>query len=277
MEAEPKATKKKEKKKYEEVKAIPKEMVRQTPIPVAPTQQPPVTEPPQQRDRESDVESRDDPARKIVTPLGSNNSTNSTTCTSPTNSSSLGVKPLLLPHGAVEPKSVRALVEQIVSRNDSPANENITRPPAPPPFPMTTDRKMYISNQCFNPISSEQIPVGEGDIIEVVSAHESGWSYGKNHSISPGDGIVEGWFPTWVASDKISEHEALNHLTELEQQQEQARITVHQPFQSGDVSQLSLNKGDSVIVIERHTTGWTFGRHVETQKEGWFPDWVKQS
>jgi len=43
---------------------------------------------------------------------------------------------------------------------------------------------------------------------------------------------------------------------------------------------MSLKPADLVEVVERHTSGWTFGRKVASSgavlAEGWFPDWVVQ-
>lgn len=53
------------------------------------------------------------------------------------------------------------------------------------------------------------------------------------------------------------------------------------PFGAVSASQLSLSYGDLVEIIERDTSGWTYGRKVSQQPldptapvEGWFPDWV---
>ncbi|CAK0827102.1 unnamed protein product [Prorocentrum cordatum] len=50
---------------------------------------------------------------------------------------------------------------------------------------------------------------------------------------------------------------------------------------SSDASQLQLQPGDSVAVLEQHASGWVFGRKVEKggadDPEGWFPLWALQS
>jgi len=52
-----------------------------------------------------------------------------------------------------------------------------------------------------------------------------------------------------------------------------------QAFTSGSDSQMSLRPEDVVEVVERHPSGWTFGRKMDPDSatavaEGWFPDWV---
>jgi len=51
-------------------------------------------------------------------------------------------------------------------------------------------------------------------------------------------------------------------------------ITARANFQAADPSQLNLLLGDQVQVIERHNTGWTYGRKNADDSEGWFPDWL---
>jgi hypothetical protein len=52
-------------------------------------------------------------------------------------------------------------------------------------------------------------------------------------------------------------------------------------FNATSPSQLTIVLSDLVEIIERHPTGWTYGRRVceapqaeVTAVEGWFPDWV---
>lgn len=55
------------------------------------------------------------------------------------------------------------------------------------------------------------------------------------------------------------------------------------PFKGDGPTNLSLQVGDLVEVLERHTSGWTFGRKVYTVNgspagaEGWFPAWATGS
>mmetsp|Transcript_129759 Transcript_129759/g.336546 ORF Transcript_129759/g.336546 Transcript_129759/m.336546 type:complete len:154 (-) Transcript_129759:87-548(-) len=50
-------------------------------------------------------------------------------------------------------------------------------------------------------------------------------------------------------------------------------------FTASSSSQLTLSVADLVEIVERHASGWTYGRKVsdvrgEGAAEGWFPDWV---
>lgn len=53
-------------------------------------------------------------------------------------------------------------------------------------------------------------------------------------------------------------------------------------FEGNSPNELSIQRGEWLEVVERHMTGWTFGRNLFHKKgndhvEGWFPDWVIQS
>jgi len=166
----------------------------------------------------------------------------------------------------------------------------------------TPEKDLYVSVQAFAPAGKGQIAINEGDVVEILQRHDSGWSYGKKHSPKEGE-LSEGWFPSWIAGARIQKDDAAANsdlskseahtsrvpngkadeiIRESQQTAQEAkaqttspsRCVVHQPFSATDVSQLSLAKGDYVDVIEPHPTGWTFGRHVSSQKEGWFPGWV---
>jgi hypothetical protein len=39
-------------------------------------------------------------------------------------------------------------------------------------------------------------------------------------------------------------------------------------------SQLRVVSGDSVVVLSRHESGWTYGRRAKDGKEGWFPNGI---
>mmetsp|Transcript_103295 Transcript_103295/g.179202 ORF Transcript_103295/g.179202 Transcript_103295/m.179202 type:complete len:848 (+) Transcript_103295:118-2661(+) len=54
-------------------------------------------------------------------------------------------------------------------------------------------------------------------------------------------------------------------------------------FRGASASQLTLAINDLVEIIERHSSGWTYGRKVSPSREnlsepveGWFPDWVSE-
>ncbi len=53
-------------------------------------------------------------------------------------------------------------------------------------------------------------------------------------------------------------------------------------FEGNSKDELTIVKGEYMEVVERHETGWTFGKkkfnaeHADHHQleEGWFPDWV---
>ena len=47
-------------------------------------------------------------------------------------------------------------------------------------------------------------------------------------------------------------------------------------FEGNSENELTIQKGESLDVVERHETGWTFGKKKDGS-EGWFPDWVIQT
>lgn len=56
-------------------------------------------------------------------------------------------------------------------------------------------------------------------------------------------------------------------------------LRAHCAFSAAAASQLSLSPADLVEVVERHGSGWTYGRKVsglcgDGAVEGWFPDWA---
>lgn len=54
-------------------------------------------------------------------------------------------------------------------------------------------------------------------------------------------------------------------------------VTPSRDFVSGSDSQMSLSTLDQVEIVERHQSGWTFGRKMlngASVSEGWFPDWA---
>lgn len=53
-------------------------------------------------------------------------------------------------------------------------------------------------------------------------------------------------------------------------------------FEASSQNELTILRGEWVEVIERHETGWTFGKRRDApdpsqNHEGWFPDWVVQT
>lgn len=53
-------------------------------------------------------------------------------------------------------------------------------------------------------------------------------------------------------------------------------VRANDAFVGTSPSQLTLAPADLVEIVERHTSGWTYGRKVTdgSAVEGWFPDWV---
>jgi len=152
----------------------------------------------------------------------------------------------------------------------------------------------------FEATGPTMVPVRQGDMIEVLETHHTGWSYAKNlsHSSPPG------WVPSWIVDSNRDEHRhepshvAVNQpavapapvASSVMQPTQTAvasptpvppqRASLVQPsrdFTSGSDSQMSLSTLDFVEIVERHTSGWTFGRKVlngASVSEGWFPDWA---
>jgi len=58
----------------------------------------------------------------------------------------------------------------------------------------------------------------------------------------------------------------------------EARVVMraNDAFVGTSPSQLTLAQGDPIEIVERHTSGWTYGRKISESSvvEGWFPDWV---
>jgi len=52
------------------------------------------------------------------------------------------------------------------------------------------------------------------------------------------------------------------------------RVAIAVPYAASGPSQLTIAKGDLVDILERNTSGWTFGRRVICGSEGWFPEWA---
>jgi len=49
-------------------------------------------------------------------------------------------------------------------------------------------------------------------------------------------------------------------------------------FAADDSSQLSIEVGDALEIVQQHGSGWTYGRKAhELASEGWFPQWVLES
>mmetsp|Transcript_7540 Transcript_7540/g.27668 ORF Transcript_7540/g.27668 Transcript_7540/m.27668 type:complete len:820 (+) Transcript_7540:102-2561(+) len=165
----------------------------------------------------------------------------------------------------------------------------------------------------FEPTSSNMVPVREGDMLRVLELHTSGWTYARNMGHSGPSSY--GWIPSWVApqaaAPAVAEAKA---APEVEARPKAAApapvaapalaptpalvapalvapagspasaearsiIRACSTFAATTPSQLSLTPADFIEIVERHTSGWTYGRKVmdvrgEGPVEGWFPDWV---
>eukprot|EP00405_Crypthecodinium_cohnii_P058812 CAMPEP_0206611992 /NCGR_PEP_ID=MMETSP0325_2-20121206/55665_1 /ASSEMBLY_ACC=CAM_ASM_000347 /TAXON_ID=2866 /ORGANISM="Crypthecodinium cohnii, Strain Seligo" /LENGTH=829 /DNA_ID=CAMNT_0054131481 /DNA_START=41 /DNA_END=2530 /DNA_ORIENTATION=+ len=143
----------------------------------------------------------------------------------------------------------------------APAQEADAINSAPTPLQSTKAATMDVLFQAssdFEPQGPSQLAVKVGDKIQVLERHSGGWTLAQNLRDN-----VSGWIPSWMVP----------------------AVTVAKPqsrcctaFVASNASQLSLANADLVEVVERHATGWTYGRKVnfrgDVQAEGWFPDWA---
>lgn len=83
-----------------------------------------------------------------------------------------------------------------------------------------------------------------------------------------------------LKQERLKEREALPkgpelpHLDEADAKAADARAVVRAQYVATDTSQLTLNVNDAVEVVDRHESGWTYGKLIGGTTEGWFPDWV---
>eukprot|EP00931_Biecheleriopsis_adriatica_P082832 TRINITY_DN5630_c0_g1_i1.p1 TRINITY_DN5630_c0_g1~~TRINITY_DN5630_c0_g1_i1.p1 ORF type:complete len:796 (-),score=218.01 TRINITY_DN5630_c0_g1_i1:91-2478(-) len=143
----------------------------------------------------------------------------------------------------------------------------------------------------FEPTGSNMarssMSVRQGDMIQVLEQHDSGWTYAKN--LSKAGNSIAGWVPSWIVQADSAQQaqepapEAKTARQAPLQQEEPAPAQEARNFQranaaftASSASQLTLNVGDSVEIVERHASGWTYGRKASDSGaiEGWFPDWV---
>jgi len=175
--------------------------------------------------------------------------------------------------GAAEAPSGHQPVNNLLRTvNSSSSNSNIARSQVEAAI-----KELFSSVASFQPNGKDQIACREGDSIEVLQKHDSGWSYGRVYSEGT---MAEGWFPSWLVGVKIDAHARSSQSAPIQKAEAVEakppiqRFPVQNAFSASDASQLSLAIGDLVEVIEQHPTGWTFGRLLSTDKEGWFPDWA---
>lgn len=168
--------------------------------------------------------------------------------------------------------------------------------PQPVPEALATPTVLYncVATHNFEPTNATMMAVTANDKLEVLESHESGWAYARNLS----QGSAVGWVPNWVApkpvapaAPRIAPQQAAQQLaaqvvappsqTAAEAQPTPAPaptrpvVEATAVFAGREPSQLSLTPKDLVEIIERHSSGWTFGRKVGGGSlEGWFPDWA---
>eukprot|EP00913_Durusdinium_trenchii_P009492 g8922.t1 len=167
-----------------------------------------------------------------------------------------------------------------------------------PPQPQMPQPQLPAPQQC--PVAPQatgptMVPVRQGDLIEVLETHPTGWSYAKNLSNS---GTPPGWVPSWIVDASARAKETVDARTDPISKQiivqtrdrdQDVRPTAVQPaapapqpvhaspapvraqaqlvqaardFASGSDSQMSLSASDYVEIVERHQSGWTFGRKM---------------
>jgi len=163
----------------------------------------------------------------------------------------------------------------------------------------------------FEGTSLNTVSVHAGDLISVLEQHSSGWTYAKNLSSSSPSNF--GWIPSWIVpatppAEEVKEvappqpkpqapvvvQPAPQQAAPPPQQVQAAPVPAAAPaptlearpvirasstFAATSPSQLTLTPADCVEVVERHASGWTYGRKVTDSRgegavEGWFPDWV---
>jgi len=168
----------------------------------------------------------------------------------------------------------------------------------------------------FEPTGTNMVPIQQGDLIQVLEQHGSGWTYAKN--LSAGNSSA-GWVPSWIVQAPSAASDAApaqkTKAAESTPQPKEAQVAaktamvqaprvaaapapapapapvVETPapveanrnivrataaFAATSPSQLTLMLSDLVELVERHESGWTYGRKAGDtgSAEGWFPDWV---
>jgi hypothetical protein len=109
----------------------------------------------------------------------------------------------------------------------------------------------------LEPTGPGMLRVQVGDSLDVLDVSpKGGWIWCRR------DEKERGWVPYWA----VPVAPAPNHAP---------AINVTTKFQAADESQLSLEPGDHVEILQREASGWTFGCKVGApQAMGWFPEWA---
>mmetsp|Transcript_13071 Transcript_13071/g.46492 ORF Transcript_13071/g.46492 Transcript_13071/m.46492 type:complete len:812 (+) Transcript_13071:118-2553(+) len=150
----------------------------------------------------------------------------------------------------------------------------------------------------FEAAGANTLAVKAGDLIGVVEQHTSGWTYAKN--LSSSSPSVCGWIPSWLVPQQPAQQAEAHPARAAAPAPAAAQVAAPpaavagllapasearpvlrccSAFLATTPSQLTLAASDLVEVVERHGSGWTYGRKVsetpgEGPVEGWFPDWV---
>lgn len=109
----------------------------------------------------------------------------------------------------------------------------------------------------LEPTGQGMLRVQAGDALDVLDVSpQGGWIWCR---LSEKE---RGWVPHWA----VPLAPAPNHAP---------HVNVSTKFQAADDSQLSLEAGDHVEILQREACGWTFGCKVGApQYMGWFPEWA---
>lgn len=164
--------------------------------------------------------------------------------------------------------------------NHQPVRGERLQPPTPAPqVPATAalrpsnpgvEGHVVRATAVFNATSTYQLSLSPGERVEVIERHTTGWTYGRKAQGS------EGWFPDWavpqVPSAAPVETPPPSPMVSMSPAGQGRMVWATAAFTATSPQQMCLTAGERVEVIERHPTGWTYGR--KGNGEGWFPDWA---
>jgi hypothetical protein len=135
--------------------------------------------------------------------------------------------------------------------------------------------QIVVVEKKFDGMDDRQLSLAVGDQVELVSRDPSGWTYGR---LIGGDRDgAEGWFPHYVGRAARMKPKPqfppppLESPPENETKRENPVASVTTTFSATEENQLSLKKGESVEIVDKHPNGWTYCRIPSTGAEGWFP------
>lgn len=180
--------------------------------------------------------------------------------------------------------------------------------------PVAADMEVVKAASSFEPTGPQMVQVAVGDRIQVLEKHSSGWTYCKN--LTSGSSNI-GWVPSWISQAAAAPEPARPQVVKPKATaslppapapssapnvsapahkavqaaaavvpvpspapaaEARTYIRATAPFSAATQSQMSLAPADLIDIVERHSSGWTYGRKVQEPSaaviEGWFPDWV---